>query len=772
MNTIFKWSGLALLLSLAAFKLASIHWYQIREATNSDAESAIRRARTKLCKHKLTNFAKTISGHSFYQHKLKRSCGLDDGESVSRIKKLGCFSIDSYDDISKKTNVILDYKPIVRTDCLETCFAYGHSHGAFIESNSSCICGNESFSNHVNETNCDKLDNISWYQVNSGIWDWSVRNLTYLKLNQSRKYTNVKIAFLLILNGRAVMQVKRLLKSIYSRVHIYYLHVDKRDDYLFNELLPLEKSYSNIIVARRRFVTIWGGPSLLDMIIDSIAYLSKYGWNYMINLSGSDFPIKPLDKLELFLGSNPDKDAIYLKSHNINGYQFIKKQALDKNFFQCENRAWRMGPRTLPRGIIYSGGSDWFVMPRVFMDYITNRREDSDIHLIESLLKVYRYSLLPVESFFHTLALNSKFCDKYRDKNLRIVNWRRKQGCKCQHNKVVDWCGCSPLIYRWSDWGRLKGAMNQDELYFSRKFDPQISMRIINEVERNLQLSQVKSDDQRYWQSIWSIGEPLNKDESALKQFALFTIQQAQQKFEGLKETKLSEFYIQSVDSYFDQDQYQGLVLRFRSASNCLDILVKQRTGIDTMTFYDQCFQGANFRIRAIEVNQGFDAGERMFRHFKPLTSYSDIAVYHEWLAKTQTTEYGSKSSSSMVQNFTEQVRFDWLNPNSVVSLSQNVKLRFSLSSARLSLTHRLSIPKPIDNGLWKLRISRAGIDCLVYRFMVFAGESSKETRIEQSHFDESYLVAGVSQSNNIDTSEPWAITHKDHKLRLLDEYV
>lgn len=36
----------------------------------------------------------------------------------------------------------------------------------------------------------------------------------------------VKIAFLLTLNGRAVRQVHRLLKLLYSENHFYYIHVD------------------------------------------------------------------------------------------------------------------------------------------------------------------------------------------------------------------------------------------------------------------------------------------------------------------------------------------------------------------------------------------------------------------------------------------------------------------------------------------------------------------------------------------------------------------
>lgn len=36
----------------------------------------------------------------------------------------------------------------------------------------------------------------------------------------------VKIAFLLTLNGRALRQIYRLLKALYSSEHFYYIHID------------------------------------------------------------------------------------------------------------------------------------------------------------------------------------------------------------------------------------------------------------------------------------------------------------------------------------------------------------------------------------------------------------------------------------------------------------------------------------------------------------------------------------------------------------------
>lgn len=54
----------------------------------------------------------------------------------------------------------------------------------------------------------------------------------------------------------------------------------------------LEK-FPNIYVTKNRFPTIWGGASLLEMLLNSFKELLGLSeWDYVINLSESDFPTK------------------------------------------------------------------------------------------------------------------------------------------------------------------------------------------------------------------------------------------------------------------------------------------------------------------------------------------------------------------------------------------------------------------------------------------------------------------------------------------------
>lgn len=72
--------------------------------------------------------------------------------------------------------------------------------------------------------------------------------------------------------------------------------VFQRHNYLYNELLALEDKYPNIKLAQQRFASIWGGSSLLTTILSCIQNAFNVqnwnNWDFILNLSETDFPIK------------------------------------------------------------------------------------------------------------------------------------------------------------------------------------------------------------------------------------------------------------------------------------------------------------------------------------------------------------------------------------------------------------------------------------------------------------------------------------------------
>lgn len=70
----------------------------------------------------------------------------------------------------------------------------------------------------------------------------------------------------------------------------------QRSEYLYREIERTFTDYPNVYIPKWQMTTIWGGSSLLQMLLRSledIEYkLSHWKWDFFINLSESDYPLK------------------------------------------------------------------------------------------------------------------------------------------------------------------------------------------------------------------------------------------------------------------------------------------------------------------------------------------------------------------------------------------------------------------------------------------------------------------------------------------------
>lgn len=316
---------------------------------------------------------------------------------------------------------------------------------------------------------------------------------------QPQRAEDVRIAFLLTLNGRDIRQVRRLLKMIYHQRHCYLLHVDSRQHFLYQRLIPLVRALDNVWLVDERHSAIWGGTSLLHTLLASMHQLLSIQchWHYVLNLSESDLPVKPLYRLERYLTANMGSN--FLKSHGQTLERFVLKQGLNHSFYECDRHLWRLGVRRLPVTAL-DGGSDWVCLHRSFVDYLMNGSD----RLLQAARVFFNHTLLPAESFFHTVLRSSRLCHTMVNNNLRLTNWRRARGCHCQHKYAVDWCGCSPNNLRPEDVKRLR-AFGGRPIYFARKFESAVSHEMVNIVDEWLHgpVSSELPGWHRHWLNIY-----------------------------------------------------------------------------------------------------------------------------------------------------------------------------------------------------------------------------------------------------------------------------
>ena len=103
-------------------------------------------------------------------------------------------------------------------------------------------------------------------------------------------------------HGRSVRQIIRLIQRIYTKQDYIYIHVDSRNEFLYNELKYLDNE-ENIRVTDRRFATIWAGTSLLDAQLSAMKEMFELNWkmDFVSTLSGTDYVLKKTEDFKKYL---------------------------------------------------------------------------------------------------------------------------------------------------------------------------------------------------------------------------------------------------------------------------------------------------------------------------------------------------------------------------------------------------------------------------------------------------------------------------------------
>lgn len=407
-------------------------------------------------------------------------------------------------------------------------------------------------------------------------------------------------------------------------------------------------------------------------------------WDFVLNLSESDYPVKTISKLVEFLSANKNRN--FVKSHGREVQRFIQKQGLDKTFIECDNHMWRTGDRTLPWGIQIDGGSDWVALSRRFVDYIAT---DAPDELLEGLLVVFKYTLLPAESFFHTVIRNSKFCNTYIDNNLHVTNWKRKLGCKCQYKHVVDWCGCSPNDFKPEDWSRIQNTESR-QLFFARKFEPIVNQAVILQVEQWLYGADITKNIPNlnsYWHNMYSHLDLSVVDDTVLT-IARSAVRITSKKF--FNNYNITSFKILDVTSYHKNDLYQQTLIHYKIdiphlGPQYFELGIKPQNSSRTTKF-----SLLTQRLEYLAVSSDFDQKEQIFRNFaQMLGPYSEPTLAYRF----------SSSPYSSAINY--NVSYLWIDPT-----GRLVEVSHVIIDETSVIAHvKPNLKQPVLPGLWTVKI-------------------------------------------------------------------
>ena len=258
-----------------------------------------------------------------------------------------------------------------------------------------------------------------------------------------------------------------LFDAIYTKENIFLVHVDqKANDGFYEKVKSYIEGLPNVSFLPRRAATLCGW-SLVNVELEAIKVLldSDVKWQYLVNVSGQDYPIKPIGFIKAKLGAEWPKNFIgawpFSKIQELEPHDPHLKRILAFEMFGRLVQTRMRLPFPTSVDIKYKG-SAWHMLTRDFCQWLLT---DPMPRRIQRLLK---YTWCPEELFFQASIMNSPYRDLRADDFGREIIWPPS-------NSV------HPKILRMEDYERLSAS----PALFARKFDDSVDRQVLVHLARD-----------------------------------------------------------------------------------------------------------------------------------------------------------------------------------------------------------------------------------------------------------------------------------------------
>ena len=212
-----------------------------------------------------------------------------------------------------------------------------------------------------------------------------------------------------------------------------------------------------------------GGYSIVDAELRGIEELLKIGqeWEFFINLSAQDFPLKSQTHIQEFLSRNRGNDFIKVANQRKARPETLNR--IQNYFIEFGNRILHTAmKRPYLRGVVPHIGNQWMILSRKFCEFVCYSPE------VESFKRFYRYTFISDESFFQTVIMNTSY------KGI-IVN---------DDKRTIDWVPMGTVKLRPRDFtSRDAEFLLARQGLIARKFDETVDGGILSILESNLSLA-------------------------------------------------------------------------------------------------------------------------------------------------------------------------------------------------------------------------------------------------------------------------------------------
>lgn len=270
-----------------------------------------------------------------------------------------------------------------------------------------------------------------------------------------------------ILVHRYPEQFKRLFRSIYDPGNHYLVHIDKSSgSEIAADIRAFLAGFSNSEILPGKNA-VWGGYSLVDAELRGMAQLLRMDgdWEFFINLSGQDYPLKSQSYITDFLTRHRGKEFIKVLDQ-----RKARPETMERIGRYVVEFPGRIVRTWLSRPFLADAspyiGNQWMIVSRRFCEFVCHAPQS------ERYKSFYRNTFIADEGFFQTVMMNTGPHGEIVSDDLRMIDWVPDGDIKLR-----------PRTFTANDGPELLAS----ECLFARKFDATVDEEILDMIDADLQ---------------------------------------------------------------------------------------------------------------------------------------------------------------------------------------------------------------------------------------------------------------------------------------------
>lgn len=281
--------------------------------------------------------------------------------------------------------------------------------------------------------------------------------------SENGQQKQVSIAYFILVH-RLPKQFKRLFKALYHPKNHYLVHLDKKvNTTIYDDIKDFLTDFPNTYILESENV-VWGGYSMVQAELNGMNYLLNLNlnWDFFINLSGQDYPLKSQKIIRAYLTQN--KGSNFIKIADQLAIRPETMNRIENHFLETKNGISGVTfKRAYLKDVIPYIGGQWMILTRECCEFICTSKE------VKKFEDYYTNTLIADESFFQTVLMNTSFEGVLINNDKRAIIWIPDGDIKLR-----------PKTFKEED---IEFLLEGDNL-FARKFDDNVDSNVIDEMEQ------------------------------------------------------------------------------------------------------------------------------------------------------------------------------------------------------------------------------------------------------------------------------------------------